>query len=64
MDKKTLDRKARYMQGKKHISADIDESLFYAYRDKAKADNLTTKDIIETLLYKYVNGDIEISRTR
>lgn len=44
----------------KNISFRVNEALFEQFKAKLELDDLTAKEVLETAIYEYLNGNITI----
>jgi len=58
------ERKKRFLQGKKCITAYIPEELFNQFNDKLKKDNISKQELIETAIYQYLNDELRINKIK
>lgn len=57
-----LTKEQRYKIGKKTIIFHVNEALYEQFNEKLKKDGLTKKEVLETAVYQYLNGDMKINK--
>ena len=57
-----LTREQRYRIGKRNVVFVVSEALFEQFNKQLKKDGLTKKEVLETAIYQYLNGDMKINK--
>ncbi len=59
-----ITKEQRYMQGKRKVSFAVNEQLFDDFKRQLEKDGLSQKEVLETAIYQYINGDLRINKIK
>lgn len=51
-----MDRRKKFMQGKRTVSVAVNESTFHDFKVKLAKDGITQADMIKTAIDRYLKG--------